>query len=152
MWSTTARFAHYLRCTNYSRQFCTEDFAQWLTENKLKIRLDSEKPTRQLITLQRTDWLNRNAMSGESKCGLRRSISRRHSTPSLIILFGRHSNLATSITSTSVSWGRYTKTRRFRYRQTKRATFSISKNDLNKEIRCPACCSTQCFNTLWRKK
>ena len=39
-------------------------------------------------------------MSGESKCGQRRSTSRRHSTPSLTNLFGRHSNLATSITST----------------------------------------------------
>ena len=26
MWITTARFAHYLRCTNCSRQFCTEDY------------------------------------------------------------------------------------------------------------------------------
>ena len=39
----------------------------------------------------------------ESKCGQRRSTSRRHSTPSLTNLFGRHSNLATSITSTSAS-------------------------------------------------
>ena len=39
-------------------------------------------------------------------------------------------------------------TRRLRYRQTKRATFSTSRKDLSKEIRCPACCSTQCFSTL----
>ena len=37
------------------------------------------------------------------KCGQRQSTSRRHSTPSLTNLFGRHSNLATSITSTSAS-------------------------------------------------
>ena len=37
---------------------------------------------------------------------------------------------------------------RLRYRQTKRATFSTSRKDLSKEIRCPACCSTQCSNTL----
>ena len=54
-------------------------------------------------TLQHTDWLNRNARSGESKCGQRRSISRRLSTPSLTILFGRRSNLAISITNTSAS-------------------------------------------------
>ena len=35
--------------------------------------------------------LNRNAMRGESKCGQRRSTSRRLSTPSLTILFGRNS-------------------------------------------------------------
>ena len=38
-----------------------------------------------------------------------------------------------------------TETRRLRYRQTKRATFSTSRKDLSKEIRCPACCS---FNTV----
>ena len=42
--------------------------------------------------------------------------------------------------------------RRLRYRQTKRATFSTSRKHLSKEIRCPACCSTQCFNTLRRTK
>ena len=26
--------------------------------------------------------------------------------------------------------------------------FPTSRKDLSKEIRCPACCSTQCFNTL----
>ena len=60
-------------------------------------------------TYQTTDHLatyrlNRNAKSGKSsKCGQRRSTSRRHSTLSLTHLFGRHSNLATSITSTSAS-------------------------------------------------
>ena len=39
----------------------------------------------------------------ESKCGQRRSTSRRLSTPSLTIPFGRHSNLVTSITNTSAS-------------------------------------------------
>ena len=125
---------------------------QCLTRDKQKIWLDSEKPTRQQTTLQHTDWLNRNAMGGEAKCGQRRSTSRRRSTPSLTKQLGRRSNLATSITSTSASWGRYTETRRLRYRQTKRATFSTSRKDLSKEIRCPACCSTQCFNTLWRTK
>ena len=47
---------------------------------------------------------NRNAMSGKSKCGQRRSTSQRHSTPSLTNQFWRHSNLATSTTSTSASW------------------------------------------------
>ena len=45
---------HYLYCTILDN-FCTEDYTQCLTKNKLKIRLDSEKPTRQRITLQRTD-------------------------------------------------------------------------------------------------
>ena len=40
-----------------------------------------------------------------------------------------------------------TETRRLRYRQTKRAKFSTSRKDLSKEIRCPTCCSTQCFST-----
>ena len=44
-----------LRCTNCSRQFCTEDYTQCLTRDKQKIRLDSEKPTRQRTTLQHTD-------------------------------------------------------------------------------------------------
>ena len=57
----------------------------------------------QRTTLQHTDCLDRNARSGESTCGQRRSTSRRLSTPSLTILFGRHSNLAMSITSTSAS-------------------------------------------------
>ena len=83
MWVTTARFAHCLRCTNCSRQFCTEDFSQCLTRNKQKIRLASENPTRQKTTLQRTDWLSRNATSGESKCGQRQLTSRRRSIPSL---------------------------------------------------------------------
>ena len=147
MWATTARFAHYQRCTNCSRQLCMEDYTQCLTKNKQKIRLSSEKLTRQRTTLQHTDWLNRNAMSGESMCGQRRSISWRFSTPSLTNLFGRHSNLATSITSTSASWGKFTGTRRLRYRQTKRAKFLTSKKDLSKEFRCSACCSTQCFST-----
>ena len=68
-----------------------EDYTQCLAKNKQKIMLDSEKLTRQRTTLQHTDWLNRNARSGESKCGQRRSTSRRLSTPSLTILFGRHS-------------------------------------------------------------
>ena len=58
-------------------------------------------------------------MSGESKCGLRRSTSRRLSTQSLTILFGRHSKLAMSITSTSASRRKFTETRRLQYRQTK---------------------------------
>ena len=37
--------------------------------------------------------------------------------------------------------------RRPRYRQTKRATFSRSEKEPSKVIRCPACCSTQCFST-----
>ena len=134
MWVTTARFAHCLRCTNCSRHFCTEDYTQCLTRNKRKIRLASENPTRQQTTLQRTEWLSRNVTSGESKCGQRQLTSRRRSTPSPTNLFGRHSNLATSITSTSASWGRYAETRNLRYRQTKRATFSRSE----KEPRWPA--------------
>ena len=126
---TFVRFTHYLRCINYYRQFCTEDYIQYLIKNKRKIRLDSEKSTRQLTFLQHTDWLNRNAMHGRSKCGQRRSTSRRHSTPSLTNLFGRHSNLATSITSTSVSWERYSESRRLRCRQTKRVTFSTFRKD-----------------------
>ena len=50
-----ARFALYLRCTNCSRQFFSEDYTQCLTKNKQKIRLDSEKPTGQRTTLQHTD-------------------------------------------------------------------------------------------------
>ena len=42
-----------------------------MTRNKQNIRLASEHPTRQQTTLQHTDLLNRNATSGESKCGQR---------------------------------------------------------------------------------
>ena len=147
MWVITARFAHCLRCTNCSRQFCTEDYTQCLTKNKQKIRLDSEKLTKQRITLQRTDWLNRSAMSGESKCGQRQLTSRRRSIPSLTSQFGTPSNPAMSITSTSASRGKFTETRRLQYRQTKRAKFSTSKKDPSKEIWCPACFSIQCFST-----
>ena len=38
---TSARSAHCQRCTNCSRQFCTEDNTQCLTRNKRKIRRDS---------------------------------------------------------------------------------------------------------------
>ena len=147
MWAITARFAHYQRCTNCSRQYCMEDYTQCLTNIKQKIRLASEKLTKQRITLRRTEWWNRNGRSGESKCGLRRWTSRRHSTPSLTILFGRHSNLAMSITNTSASWGKFTKTRKHLYRQTKRVKVSISKKVPSKEIRCPACCSTRFCST-----
>ena len=40
-------------------------------------------------------------MSGVSKCGLHRSTSRRHSTPSHTNQFGKHSNPVVSITNTS---------------------------------------------------
>ena len=42
-------------CTNCSRQSCMEDYTQCLTKNKQKIRLDSEKLTRQRTTLRRTE-------------------------------------------------------------------------------------------------
>ena len=101
MWETTARFAHCPRCTNCSRQFCTEDYTQWLTRNKQKIRLASENP-------------NRNATSGESKCGL----TNQYRTPS---------NLATSITITSASWRRYTDTKSHLYRHEESNIFVIRK-------------------------
>ena len=88
MWVTTARFAHCLRCTNCSRQFCTKDYTQCLTRNKREIRLASGNPTREQTTLQRTDWLSRNVTSGESKCGQRQLTSRRRSIPSPTNQFG----------------------------------------------------------------
>ena len=84
---------------------------QCLTRNEQKIKLASENPTRQQTTLQHTDWLNRNATSGESKCGQRQLISRRRSIQSLTNQFGVPSNLATSITTTLASWRRYTRTK-----------------------------------------
>ena len=47
--------AHYQRCTNCSRQYCMEDYTQCLTKIKQKIRLASEKLTRQRTTLRRTE-------------------------------------------------------------------------------------------------
>ena len=47
--------------------------------------------------------IEQKCMSGESKCGHRRSTSRRRSTPSLTNLSGRHSYLAMSIMDTSAS-------------------------------------------------
>ena len=104
-----------------------KNYTQCLTKNKLKIRLASENPTRQRITLLRTDWLNRKCHEWRIKMWTATATSRRHSTPSLTILFGRHSNLATSITSTSASWGRCTKTRRLRYRDEESKIFDIQK-------------------------
>ena len=147
MWAITARFAHYLRCTSCSRQYCMEYYTQCLTKIKQKIRLASEKLTRQRTILRRTEWWNRNAKSGASKCGLRRWTSRRRSTPSLTILSGRHSYLAMSIMGTSASWGKFTKIRRRQYRQTKRVKVSISKKAPNRVIRCPACCSRRYCST-----
>ena len=144
MWAITARFAHCQRCTSCSRHYCMEDYTQCLTKIKQEIRRASEKPTRQRIILRRTECWNRNAKSGESKCGQRRSTSRRRSTPSPTTLSGRHSYLAMSIMDTFVSWGKFTKIRRRQYRQTKRARFSISKKALNRAIHCPACSSTRC--------
>ena len=47
-----------------------------------------------------------------------------------------------------ISLLRYSETKRHLYRQTERATFSTSRKDQSKVIRCPACFSTQSFNTL----
>ena len=48
------RSARCQRCTNCSRQYCTADYIHDSTKNKQKIRLDSEKLTRQRTTLQHT--------------------------------------------------------------------------------------------------
>ena len=58
MWKmlvTTARSAHCQLSTSCSQQYCTEDYIQYLTRNKQKIRRASENPTRQQTTLQRTE-------------------------------------------------------------------------------------------------
>ena len=52
---TTARYAHCQRCTDCSRQYCTEDCIHDLTKNKQKTKPDSEAHTRQQITLRRTE-------------------------------------------------------------------------------------------------
>ena len=150
MWVTTARFSHCLRCTNCSRQFSTNDYTQCLTRNKQKIRLASEKLTKQRTTLRRTEWLSRNATSGESNCGQRQSTSRRRSTPSPTSQFGTPSNLATSITITSASWRRYTETRKHLYRPTKRATWSRTRKEPNRVILCQACFSTPFYRIHWK--
>ena len=70
MWVTTARFAHCPRCTNCSRQFCTEDYTQCLTRNKQKIRRASEKLTKQRIILRRTETTsNLLAAAAAATCG-----------------------------------------------------------------------------------
>ena len=112
MWVITARSAHCLRCTNCSRRFCTEEYTQRSTRNKQNIKLASENPTRQQTTLQLTEWLSRNATSGESKCGQRQSTSRKHLTPLLTYQSGKPAKFATSNTSTSASWRRYTETKK----------------------------------------
>ena len=53
---TTARSAHCQRCTNFSRQYCAEDYIHESTKNKRKIRQDSEAHTRQQTTLRRTEY------------------------------------------------------------------------------------------------
>ena len=72
--------------------------------------------------------------------------------PSLTSQFWTLTNLATSITITSVSWRRYTETERHPYRRTKTATFSRFDKVPGKVIRCPACCFTQFFNIHRRMK
>ena len=52
MLETTARSAHCQRCTICSRQNFTEDFFHDSTQNKRKIRQDSEAHTRQLKALK----------------------------------------------------------------------------------------------------
>ena len=70
------------RCTNCSRRYCAAEYIQDWTEYKREIRRDSEALSKQQIILRRTEWLTRNATSGESKCAPRQSSSWRRSTPS----------------------------------------------------------------------
>ena len=153
MWKileTTARLAHCQRCTNCSRQYCTADYIHDSTKNKRKIRRYSEAHTRQQTTFRRTEWLTRNATSGESKYGKRQSTSRRHSTPSLTYQFETPSKLAVSNMTTSASWRRFTETRKHLHWLTKKATCSRSRNEPNKVILCQACFSTWFHRKHWK--
>ena len=62
MWAINVRFAHYQRCTNYSRRYCIEDYTQCLIKIKYKIRRTSEKKT-----FQTTDHLTTYRLL-EQKC------------------------------------------------------------------------------------
>ena len=62
-----------------------------------------DQNTKQRIILRRTECWNKNARSGESKCGQRRWTSRRRSTPSPTTQFGRNSYLAMLIMDTFAS-------------------------------------------------
>ena len=123
MLDTTARSVLCQRCTNCSRQYWTADYIQDLTKSKRKIRRDSEALTKQQTILRRTEWLIRNATSGEPKCGPRQSTSWRRSTPAPTNQFGTPSNLAVSNMITSTSWTNCTETRKPQYWQTKKVTF-----------------------------
>ena len=148
--SETTRSAHCQRCTNCSRQYCTADYIHDSTKYKRKISRDSEAHTRQQIILRRTEWLNRNATSGEPKWGQRQSTSRRHSTPSHTNQFGTPSNPAVSNMPTSASWRSCTETRKHQYWQTKKATCSRSRKEPNRVIVCQACSSTWFYRKHWK--
>ena len=89
MLETTARSALCLRCTNCLRQYCFVDFFPDLIKFNLKIRQDSDAHIRQWIIWRRTEWLNKDAMSGESKCGLQQLTSWRRLIPSPQFNLGR---------------------------------------------------------------
>ena len=75
MLETIARSALCLRCTNCWRQYCTADFISDLIKSKQKIRQGSDVHIRQWIIWRRTEWLNKDVMSVESKGGLLQLIS-----------------------------------------------------------------------------
>ena len=66
---TIARSALFLRCTNWLRQYSTSDFIPDLIKSKQKIRQGSDAHIKQWIIWRRAEWLNKDTMSGESKCG-----------------------------------------------------------------------------------
>ena len=81
MLETIARSALCLRCTNCWRQYCTADFISDLIKSKQKIRQGSDVHIRQWIIWRRTEWLNKDVMSVESKGGLLQSTSWRRLIP-----------------------------------------------------------------------
>ena len=109
-------------------------------------RQDSEAHTRQQTTLRRTEWLSRNAASGESKCGQQRSTSRRLSTP-LTHKFNLESTqiLRYQKRQHQPPEERFTETRQHLYRPTRRATCSRSRKEPNGVILCQACFWTRFY-------
>ena len=125
MVKTIARSALCLRCTNCLRQNCTGDFTPDLIKSKQKIMQGSDVHIKQWIIWRRTEWLNKDAMSGESKCGLLQWTSWWRSTPPHPTQFGTPSNVAVSNMQTSTSWK--AKTRKPLWWLTKKATCTRSK-------------------------
>ena len=142
MLETTARAANCQRCANCSRQYCTGRLYPRLDQNQAEDGRDSEAHH------QTTDHLATYRLT-EQKCHEWR-IKMWTATVDSTKAFDSisHKSIWNALKSCGIEHDYICfLNQRHLYRQTKRATFSTSGKEQSKVIRCPACSSTQFFNT-----